>query len=84
MDLNIPLTKVKNLLDSLPFEHAIDVCHILLTILRNLEYLQFIADYLNTNVSDDIFLKNVQVSLKMLSVFTPVEQDQLFCLINEP
>jgi zinc finger FYVE domain-containing protein 26 len=84
MDLNIPLTKVKNLLDSLPFEHAIDVCHILLTILRNLEYLQFIADYLNTNVSDDMFLKNVQVSLKMLSVFTPVEQDQLFCLINEP
>nr|XP_008195345.1 PREDICTED: zinc finger FYVE domain-containing protein 26 homolog isoform X2 [Tribolium castaneum] len=84
MDTNIPLDRIKKLLDSLPFEHAIDMCHNLLTILHNLEYLQFIADYLSTNVSDDLFLKNVQISLKMLSVFTPLEQDQLFCLINEP
>lgn len=84
MDLNIPLDRIKKLLDYLPFEHAIDMCHNLLTILRNLEYLQFIADYLNNNVSDDLFLKNIQVSLKMLSVFTTIEQDQLFCLINEP
>ncbi|RZC39217.1 zinc finger FYVE domain-containing protein 26, partial [Asbolus verrucosus] len=84
MELNIPLTKVKDLLDNLPFNHTINICHNLLTILRKLEYLQFIADYLNNNVSDDIFLKNVQVSLKMLSVFTTAEQDQLFCLINEP
>ncbi|XP_044264148.1 zinc finger FYVE domain-containing protein 26 [Tribolium madens] len=84
MDLNTPLDRIKKLLDSLPFEHAIDMCHNLLTILRNLEYLQFVADYLNTNVSDDLFLKNVQISLKMLSVFAPLEQDQLFCLLNEP
>ncbi|CAH1163868.1 unnamed protein product [Phaedon cochleariae] len=74
---------VKLLLDALPFNHTVHCCYNLLKILRQIDHLKFITDYLLRNVNDDS-LKNVEVSLKMLSSFTPNEQEQLLCLIHDP
>lgn len=84
MDQEAPLERIKILLDQLPFNHSINLCNSLLTILRKLEYLEFIADYLNHNISTDETLRNIKTSLKILSVFNTNEQESLFCLINEP
>ncbi|XP_023016666.2 zinc finger FYVE-type containing 26 spastizin isoform X1 [Leptinotarsa decemlineata] len=74
---------VKLLLDALPFNYAIKNCYSLLKLLRHLDHLKQVTEYLVSNVSDDS-LKNVQVSLKILSAFTHTEQDQLLCLIRDP
>lgn len=74
---------VKLLLDTLPFNHSMRICYNLIKLLRQLEHLQFVVDYLLNNVNNDS-LKNVEISLKMLSVFAQNEQDQLLCLLYEP
>ncbi|KAJ8973553.1 hypothetical protein NQ317_018398 [Molorchus minor] len=48
-----------------------------------IEHLQFVVDYLLNNVKDDSLL-NIQMSLKILSVFPQNEQEQLLCLISQP
>ncbi|KAJ8964677.1 hypothetical protein NQ314_004709 [Rhamnusium bicolor] len=75
--------QVKMLLNTLPYKHSINICYNLLKLLKNLDSLQFVVDYLLNNVTNDL-LKNVQISLKMLSAFTQSEQEQLLCLIYKP
>ncbi|KAJ8962783.1 hypothetical protein NQ318_001182 [Aromia moschata] len=45
--------------------------------------LQTRLDYLLTNVKDDE-LRNIELSLQMLSAFSQTEQEQLLCLIHDP
>lgn len=78
------LSKVKKVLDSLPFDQSIEISYQLLRKLKNVEYLQFVVDYLSNNVSADSTLNNIQISLRLLSVFTPAEQDQFYCLLCNP
>ncbi|XP_072390542.1 zinc finger FYVE domain-containing protein 26 homolog isoform X1 [Diabrotica undecimpunctata] len=82
-DQSTSFDRVKVLLDLLPFKHSIRICYNAIKILRDLKYLNFIVEYLLNNVSDES-LRNVQISLKMLSIFSPIEQDQLLCLLYEP
>ncbi|KAJ8925266.1 hypothetical protein NQ315_009094 [Exocentrus adspersus] len=76
-------TPIKTLLDNLPYNHSLKICYNLLKVLRDLDHLQFVVNYLLNNVNYDL-LKNIQISLKMLSGFAQIEQEQMLCLIQDP
>ncbi|CAH1984730.1 unnamed protein product [Acanthoscelides obtectus] len=77
------LEAIKLLLDNLPYEHSVGICYNLLRKLKQLDHLQFVVQYLMHNV-DDSNLRSVELSLKMLTVFTQNELEQLLCLIYNP
>lgn len=80
-----PLSKVTLLLQELPKDHAVGVCYNLLKMLKKLDHLQFTIDYLLQITNEETeLLKNIRISLKVLSVFPQQYQDQLWCLITEP
>ncbi|CAG9863410.1 unnamed protein product [Phyllotreta striolata] len=76
-------TSIKQLFDALPFNHSIKLCYNLIKLLKQLHHLRFVVDYLMNNVNNDA-LKNVEISIKMLSAFAQTEQEQLLCLLYEP
>lgn len=76
-------SNIKMLLDTLPYDHAIKICRNLLKLLKKLPQLQFVIEYLLNNENDDN-LRYIEISLKILSVFTAQEQEQLLCLLHEP
>lgn len=83
-ELGIEFIFIKRLLKFLPHDHGVQLCQNLLGILKNVENLQLITDYLIKHTSDDS-LGNVDLSLKMLSVFTHSEFDQqLLLLLRDP
>lgn len=84
-DANIPLQKIEKLFEKLPQSHVTDICQNLIKLLRKPEHLQFITDYLlKITIEDATELRNIKISLKILSQVSQQDQDQLWCLINEP
>lgn len=84
-DTAVSLNKTEVLLDKLPLQHAIDVCQNLLKLLRNIEHLQFIVNYLlKVSKEDLVDLRNIKISLKILSSVPSYDQDQLWCLMHKP
>lgn len=84
-DANVPLPKIEKLFAKLPSSHVTEVCQDLLKLLRKLEYLQFITNHLlKITNEDEVELRNINISLKILSHVPICEQDQLWCLIYEP
>ncbi|KAI4468931.1 zinc finger fyve domain-containing protein 26 [Holotrichia oblita] len=80
-----PLTKIKTLFDKLPQEHLIYICKNLLKSLKSLENLAFVLNCLKEKaVASETNLQNLEISLKMLTYFTPEEQQQYFCLMGDP
>lgn len=80
-----PLSNITELLQMLPKDHAVGVCYNLLKMLKKLDHLQFTIDYLLEITNEETeLLKNIRISLKILSVFPQQYQDQLWCLITEP
>ncbi|XP_057660811.1 zinc finger FYVE domain-containing protein 26 homolog [Diorhabda carinulata] len=75
--------KIKLLLDILPFQQGINICYTLIKLLKKLDHLKFIVEYLLNNVNDDV-IKYVEISLKMLGVFQLDEQLQLLDLLEDP
>lgn len=84
-DTAVSLNKTEMLFDKLPTQHAIDVCQNLLKLLRNIEHLQFIVNYLlKVSKEDLVDLKNIKISLKILSCVSSYDQDQYWCLMHKP
>lgn len=85
LELNEPFTKIKEVLNMLPTSIAADVCYNLLKLLKNITHHQNVVAYLlKISDSESEILKNVQISLKILSNFPQEEQDQIWCLITSP
>lgn len=80
-----PPEKILELLQLLPPDHAQGVCYNLLKVLKKMKHLQFILDYLLQITEEETdLLKNVKMSLKILSLFNQQFQDQMWCLITIP
>lgn len=80
-----PSEKILELLQYLPPDHAQGVCYNLLKVLKKMKHLQFILDYLLQITEEETdLLKNVKMSLKILSLFNQQFQDQMWCLITVP
>ncbi|KAB0805691.1 hypothetical protein PPYR_02661 [Photinus pyralis] len=79
-------SKIEVLLSKLPIEYATSICHNLVTTLRNLEHLSFTVDIISkwNLVDHNNILKDIKISLSILSCFTQSEQENLWCLIAEP
>ncbi|XP_050296333.1 zinc finger FYVE domain-containing protein 26 homolog [Anthonomus grandis grandis] len=83
-DMDIDLDHITQILKLIPEEKVSTICHKLLKMLKSVKHLQFIADYLTQDTQDES-LGNILLSLKMLSVFAPIEFDQqLLVLMKEP
>ncbi|CAH0552131.1 unnamed protein product [Brassicogethes aeneus] len=82
-ELNKDFSYIKQLLDALPYQHSLNICRNLLKLLRKLPQLQFVTEYLLSNENEES-LRYVEISLKLLEVFTTTEQEQLLCLLYEP
>ncbi|KAF5271758.1 hypothetical protein FQA39_LY08081 [Lamprigera yunnana] len=86
-DSSISYSKIEDLLSRLPRQYLNKLCHNLCTMLKKLEHLNFVVDFITTSDLTDgnsALLKNIKTSLKMLSCFTTVEQEHLWCLIADP
>uniref|UniRef100_A0A1Y1MWJ2 FYVE-type domain-containing protein n=1 Tax=Photinus pyralis TaxID=7054 RepID=A0A1Y1MWJ2_PHOPY len=83
---SVEYSKIEDLLSKLPIEYATSICHNLVTTLRNLEHLSFTVDIISkwNLVDHNNILKDIKISLSILSCFTQSEQENLWCLIAEP
>ncbi|GJQ76679.1 hypothetical protein Trydic_g15535 [Trypoxylus dichotomus] len=78
-------TKIKTLLGKLPHEHFVAVCQILLRSLKDLAHLLFILNCLKEReTTKESNVKNMEISLKIMTYFTVEEQQQYFCLMGDP
>ncbi|KAK9880596.1 hypothetical protein WA026_011836 [Henosepilachna vigintioctopunctata] len=77
------LIHLQELLDKLPHEQSIFICNRLLRVTTELKYCQFFLEYLMNN-SKLKFLKQIDISLKMLSTFSALEREHFMCLIERP
>ncbi|KRT81271.1 hypothetical protein AMK59_5263, partial [Oryctes borbonicus] len=78
-------TKIEALLEKLPQQHFVAICKILLKSVKNLEHLAFILDCLKRKTTaEEPNIQNMQVSLKIMTYFTPEEQQQYLCLLGDP
>lgn len=75
---------IGQLLDNLPFQHAITVCYNLIEKLRRISHLEYVVCYLVSNITNDEHLKKIQISLRILKEFATSEQEQLLGLITDP
>lgn len=75
---------IGKLLDSLPFQYAIKVCYGFLGQLKKLPQLEYVICYLLRNISNDEYLKKIQLSLKILKGLSPNEHEQLLDLRHDP
>lgn len=77
--------KIKLLFNKLPEEHYIDTCKKLLKSLKRLEDLNFTLDLLKEKLGkDELNLRNLEMSLKMMTYFVPDEQQQFLSLMEDP
>lgn len=84
-DSNVDIVKIRDLLNKLPSNQVMGICYTLLKVLKKLEHLDFIANFIShSNLGDSSLFKSIQISLKILSCFSTNEQEQLWCLIAEP
>lgn len=85
LEAEAPLSNVTALLQLLPKDYATGVCYNLLKLLKRIDHLQFTINHLLQITNEETeLLKNIRISLKILSVFPQQYQDQLWCLITEP
>lgn len=85
LEQNEPFTKAENVLDLLPSDVVTPLCYQLLKLLKSINHHQDVVDYLLKIMGDENeVLKNLQISLKILSNFSQDERDQLSCLIISP
>lgn len=83
--MNEPFGRIENILNALPSSIAAGVCYSLLKRLKNIGHHQNVVAYLLKIIdSENDILKNIQISLKIISNFPLEEQDQLWCLITSP
>lgn len=75
---------IGKLLDSLPFQYAITICYNFLGKLKKISQLEYVICYLLSNIANDELLKKIEISLKILNEFLPIEQEQLLDLIQDP
>lgn len=83
-DSNVPLTTIRDLLLHLPLQHSVSICHSLIRVMKKLDDLQFLAEFLITIQNDDTAVNNIKTFIKILSCFSPAEQEHLWCLIDAP
>lgn len=85
LEQNESFTKVEKILNDIPQNASVKICYDLLKQLKNIKHHQKVVDYLlKRDDSDGEKLKNIQISLKILSHFPQNEQDQLWCLLTTP
>lgn len=82
---NEPFEKVIKILNILPATVSMEICYKLLKQLKTIPHHQCVVDYLLTTTdSKNVVLKNLQISLKILSTLSFEELDQFWCLITSP
>lgn len=82
-DSNTPLATIRDLFMRLPLDHSVSTCNSLIKTLKKLEHLQFLADFLTTIKGDDnAAVGSIKIFMNILSCFSPVEQEHLWCLID--
>ncbi|KAF5289881.1 hypothetical protein FQR65_LT02015 [Abscondita terminalis] len=84
---SVNYAKIEELLKHLPNLHLTEICCNLLTMLKKLEHLNFIVDFItNSNLVEEnnSTLKNIKITLQMMSCFTITEQEHLWCLVSDP
>ncbi|KAK4885167.1 hypothetical protein RN001_001438 [Aquatica leii] len=86
-DSSVNYSTIEELLQELSAEHLTAICCNLLTMLKKLEHLNFVVNFMaNSNLTDDnnSTIRDIKISLKMISCFTTIEQEYLWCLISDP
>lgn len=80
---NCDIPTMKSLLNILPYTQTVNICYNLIKLLKSVDHLQFIVDYLIDKVNDPSLL-NMKLSLQMFRAFTPNEYESMLCLIRDP
>ncbi|XP_044744679.1 zinc finger FYVE domain-containing protein 26 [Coccinella septempunctata] len=77
------ITVLSKLLEALPLDHSVIICNKLLKMTANLEFLNFIVDFLKQHTQQNN-LTMIQLSLKIFTKFSDSQREQFVYLINNP
>ncbi|XP_018333319.1 zinc finger FYVE domain-containing protein 26 homolog isoform X2 [Agrilus planipennis] len=76
--------KIKEIFEMFPPKYAKNLFIKLLDYVRKLEHLEFLMSHLSNIDDSSEMIKNINISLKILSCFDESEREQFWCLIRDP